>query len=105
MAAYALDYKKKQLAELIGQEMVEKHGSVFLKLNNSTDEKIYKEASSIIRQELVNADVDQDTQEYVIAQLIGLGVVDILLKDSTISEIMINAPDQIYIDRFGQIII
>lgn len=96
--------KKKQLTELIRQEMIRKHGNVFMKLNNSTDVTVYEEASSIIRQELVNADVDQDTQEYVIAQLVGLGVVDILLKDPTISEIMINAPDQIYIDRFGQII-
>jgi len=99
-----LEYKIKQLTETIGQEIIRKHGNVFLKLNNSMDEAVYMEASSIIRQKLVNADVDQDTQEYVIAQLIGLGVVDILLKDSTISEIMINGPDQIYIDRFGQII-
>jgi pilus assembly protein CpaF len=90
---------------MIRQEIIRKHGSVFLKLNNSSvEETVYEEASSLIRQELVTKGVDQDTQDYVIAQLIGLGVVDILLKDPTISEIMINAPDQIYIDRSGQLI-
>ena len=100
--AYAIDFHKKNLVETIRQDMVRKHGNVFLKLNNSTDEAVYLEAASLIRQELINTGCNLDMQDYIIAQLIGLGEIDILLKDPTISEIMINAPDEIYIDRFGQ---
>lgn len=101
---YAIDFRNKNSVETIRQDMVRKHGNVFLKLNNSTDETVYHEAAALIRQELLDIGCDQDTQDYIIAQLIGLGVIDILLKDPTISEIIINKPDEIYIDRYGQLI-
>lgn len=92
----------KEFIEDVRQNMIKKHGNVFLKLNNSMDEKVYDEAAGLIRQEVFN--YDGVLQDYIIAELIGLGEIDILLKDPTISEIMINSPDEIYIDRNGQLI-
>jgi pilus assembly protein CpaF len=101
-----MDYKT-QLTETIRQEMIRKHSDVFLKLtdplNNKINEAAYEEAAELIRREINagGADIDRDAQDYVIARIIGLGVVDVLLKDTDIAEIMINAKDEIYIDRIG----
>lgn len=104
MACPVPNYRGKVFIETIRQDMIHKYSDVFLKLNNSVDDAVYKEAASLIRRELIKAGCDQDMHDYIIAQLIGLGEIDILLKDPTISEIMINKPDEIYIDRQGQII-
>ncbi|CFX15353.1 Type II secretion system protein E [Syntrophomonas zehnderi OL-4] len=103
MTSSSFDYRRKEFVEAIRQDMIRKHGNVFLKLNNSPDAAAYEEAACLIRGELEKG-CDRETQDYVIAQLIGLGEIDILLKDPTISEIMINKPDDIRIDRNGQII-
>ena len=39
----------------------------------------------------------------VVAEALGLGVLEPLLADSAITEIMINGPDRIFIERFGRI--
>ncbi|KQY24360.1 secretion protein [Cellulomonas sp. Root485] len=39
----------------------------------------------------------------VVDESIGLGVLEPLLADETVSEIMINGPDTIYVERFGQV--
>ncbi len=39
----------------------------------------------------------------VVSELLGLGPIDRLLKDPTITEIMVNGPKQVYIERDGKI--
>lgn len=39
----------------------------------------------------------------VVDEAVGLGVIEPLLADDTVSEIMINGHDSIYVERFGQI--
>ena len=39
----------------------------------------------------------------VVDESIGLGVLEPLLADETVSEIMINGPETIYVERFGQV--
>lgn len=94
---------EKEIIENIRQEIIKKHGNVFLKLNNSMDENLYNETATLIRREIINQEVVkcEVEEDYIIAEIIGLGVIDELLKDSTISEIMINSPNDIYIDRRG----
>ncbi len=38
----------------------------------------------------------------IIAELAGFGVIDRLLRDPTVSDILINGPNQIYIERMGR---
>ncbi len=41
--------------------------------------------------------------EQVIAEILGLGPIEPLLRDDTISEIMVNGPNSIYVERSGKI--
>ena len=41
--------------------------------------------------------------EWVIADIIGYGPLEPLLKDPDVTEIMVNGPTQIYVERFGKI--
>jgi pilus assembly protein CpaF len=41
----------------------------------------------------------------LVAEITGYGPIDHLLKDGTITEVMVNGPDQIYIERAGKIIL
>jgi pilus assembly protein CpaF len=41
--------------------------------------------------------------EWVVADIIGYGPLEPLLKDASITEIMVNGADQIYVERFGMI--
>jgi len=36
-------------------------------------------------------------------EILGLGPIEPLLKDSTVSDILVNGPRQVYVERFGQI--
>jgi len=41
--------------------------------------------------------------EQIVAEILGLGPIEPLLKDETITEIMVNGPDQVYIEQMGKI--
>ena len=41
--------------------------------------------------------------EELISEILGLGPIEPLLKDSSVTEVMVNAPDSIYIERKGRL--
>ena len=41
--------------------------------------------------------------ERIIAEILGYGPLDVLLRDDSITEIMVNGPDKVYIERKGKI--
>ena len=41
--------------------------------------------------------------EELISEILGLGPIEPLLKDSSITEVMVNGPDSIYIERKGRL--
>ncbi|MFY9614536.1 MAG: CpaF family protein [Candidatus Dormiibacterota bacterium] len=41
---------------------------------------------------------------YILRESVGYGPIDPLLKDPNVTEIMVNAPDEVYIERGGQIL-
>lgn len=42
--------------------------------------------------------------EEVLDEVFGLGPLEALMKDPTISDIMVNGPDSIYVERFGKVV-
>jgi pilus assembly protein CpaF len=51
------------------------------------------------------ADIDmQELMRQVVAEAVGLGPLEPLLEDESITEIMVNAHDQIFIERAGRIV-
>ena len=42
--------------------------------------------------------------EEVLDEVFGLGPLEALMKDMTISDIMVNGPDSIYVERFGKVV-
>jgi pilus assembly protein CpaF len=52
----------------------------------------------------VPAEIDRDALlNAVVAEAIGLGPIEPLLEDDAVSEIMVNGPDQIYVERKGRV--
>ena len=41
--------------------------------------------------------------ERVVAEILGYGPLDVLLRDDSITEIMVNGPDKVYVERKGKI--
>lgn len=45
----------------------------------------------------------EDLIDEVLAELMGLGPLDAMLRDATITEIMVNAPDRVFFEREGKL--
>ena len=45
----------------------------------------------------------QSLLDLILAEIMGLGPLEILLRDDTISEIMVNSPRQVYVERKGKL--
>jgi pilus assembly protein CpaF len=52
---------------------------------------------------LYNHDTRNQLLEWVIADIVGYGPIEPLLKDSDITEIMVNGYDRVYVEKFGLI--
>jgi len=72
-------------------------------------EQLRTEVQALLHELLAGArelpdDVDRDRLvRQVLDETIGLGPLEPLLRDETITEIMVNAPDEIYVEREGRI--
>ena len=76
-------------------------------LENSSEFKRTVEPvlKAVIRGSKINLNHQEQEQvlSEVISYFIGSGPVDILLKDPEVTEIMINGPDQVYVERKGNL--
>ncbi|MBP9040469.1 MAG: CpaF family protein [Anaerolineaceae bacterium] len=52
---------------------------------------------------LYNHDTREQLLDWVVADIVGYGPIEPLLKDPDITEIMVNGPDEIFVERFGLI--
>jgi pilus assembly protein CpaF len=65
-----------------------------------------KAAETLIDHGEINlpSEIDRDALlNAVVAEAIGLGPIEPLLEDEAVSEIMVNGPDQIYVERKGRV--
>jgi pilus assembly protein CpaF len=78
-------------------------------LEDLSRDQIEAEVSSIVREELGNQRKVFNSLERkkltsdVIDELLGLGPLEPLLKDPTITDILVNGPDSVFVERNGQL--
>lgn len=79
-------------------------------LDQMTADEIRVEARAAAEQLIDQGDInlppeiDRDALlTSVVSEAIGLGAIEPLLEDETVSEVMVNGPDQIYVERNGRV--
>lgn len=79
-------------------------------VNSMSDVELREQTSALIRQILQNKDaeiprdIDRDLLcKHVLNEAIGLGPLEELLADDSVSEIMVNRFDEIYVERNGRL--
>lgn len=89
--------------ESVKDELFEFHS-----LSELSDDELYRFINSIVIKQNCDRNLSVDERitmvEKVFSSIRGFDVLDELLQDDTISEIMINRFDEIYIDRNGEIL-
>jgi pilus assembly protein CpaF len=73
-----------------------------------TEESVRTETLALIRSELkaqldeLTAHQRQQLESELVADLVGLGPLEELMRDRSITEIMVNGPSQVFVERDGQ---
>ena len=79
-----------------------------LPLSTLNDEQLYEQIEAITAQRLsgIYCPIERRVSitEHVYSSIRGLGLLDSILKDDTITEVMINGPDNIFIEQNGRLI-
>lgn len=86
-----------EMVSKIRKALVERYGESLLNANGNMAELVRSEARNYLGR------IDQALEEYVISRIVGLGPADTLFKDPNVSEVMINGPHEIYVERNGLI--
>jgi pilus assembly protein CpaF len=76
---------------------------------NQTRDEVRREVDAIITETVRTEDlpVTQSEQrmmgQEILNDMFGVGPIEPLLQDETVSDIMVNGPDQVYVERFGKL--
>lgn len=99
-----LDKKYEVIRENVHREIVNEYNTKNVVGADNSAEVLQFIHQALGRQEqrLTRAEEAKLAQE-ILDDVIGLGPLEPLLRDSTISEVMVNSPDQVYIERFGRL--
>jgi pilus assembly protein CpaF len=79
------------------------------KVNTLPRERVRSEIGRVVEKLLQDQRVPMTTQEEnqiieeVLDEVLGLGPLEPLLKEASISDILINGPEKIYVERFGKL--
>jgi pilus assembly protein CpaF len=102
------------MSELPEAELEKLHGELLLRLdlrrtdvNSMSDVELWRLAQHHLR-ELLDGRVRQADRQALekrlLQEVVGFGVLDDLLQDETVSEIMVNGPDAIFVERSGRLL-
>lgn len=79
-----------------------------LALSQMSDEELQEKVEEIVAQKIGNiyCPIDQRVSivEQVYSSIRGFGLLDSIIKDDNITEVMINGPDNIFIEEKGRLI-
>lgn len=78
-----------------------------LPLNKLSDEELENQVENIVAQQIGNmyCPIDQRVSiaQQVYSSIRGFGLLDAIIKDDTITEVMINGPDNVFIEQNGRL--
>lgn len=78
-----------------------------LTLSNMSDEELEEKVENIVSQKIggIYCTIDQRVSivEQVYSSIRGFGLLDTIIKDDTITEVMINGPENIFIEQNGRL--
>ncbi len=102
------DPKIDGLRHRIHHSLIEELGPVLYDTNLSEDElrtQVHDHLRTAIAQERVPLSATDKAQliQDVADDILGYGPIDRLLKDESVSEVMVNGPEQVYVERNGRI--
>jgi pilus assembly protein CpaF len=92
----------KLVSELDSKALEDKEGNIKKDLLKEQVEEYILLISSQERITLTRGEHDRLLEE-ILDEILGLGPIEPLLKDSSVSEIMVNGPHQVYVERQGRI--
>jgi pilus assembly protein CpaF len=106
VTAALLEFKSRVHVEVLEYLGLHKRGEIH---KMSTDE-LRVEATRAAREIISDKDWtfpggrdEEDIIEEIVAEAIGLGPLEPLLADEAITEVMVNGPDQLYVERAGKL--
>ena len=86
---------------------IKKYVTENLPLNNMEDDELQERIEEIVAQKIGNiyCPIDQRVSivEQVYSSIRGFGLLDSIIKDDTITEVMINGPENIFIEQNGRL--
>ena len=102
-----------EIKERIHKRIISDLNSETLKYNNENEgtEKLEREITVIIEEILDNEDSyllkgeRQKIISEIIDETIGFGPINPLIHDETVSEIMVNGPKQVYVEKKGKLVL
>lgn len=100
--------------ELSEAEMQSLHGELLRRLdlrrtdvNRMSDEELWRVAQHHLRELLdgrVRPSVRESLERRLLQEVVGLGVLEDLLRDESVTEIMVNGPEAVFVEREGRLI-
>lgn len=106
-APISFDRKFSALKKTVHQEVIEEYNSRFgnAALGEDSDKAVMELIHQVIaRQDQTFTRIEEARlAQEIYDDVLGLGPIEPFLRDSTISEVMVNSPEQIYIERSGKL--
>ncbi len=96
------DEKIQQLVNMLKDRIFDKFN-----LNTMTDDQLEDVIEEMVQQELseeyVSISERVEIGDRIFGSIRGLGILDTILKDDNITEVMVNGPDHIFIEKAGKL--
>src|SRR5512139_3286376 len=96
------------LARELHERLIERLDLRRTDVNRMTDSELWAYAQRHLQQLMDQSEARHSTERValerqILQEVVGLGAVEDLLSDDSISEIMINGPDDVFVERRGRI--
>ncbi len=104
----AREHSLEDVVESVREKVLETHHELVVSARMSRDKR--DEMVALVSELIVSEDLyvgkltRKDLAERIVQEICGLGPIDEFLSDPLITEIMVNGPDEVYVERDGAIV-